>query len=77
MERVPESLARWPLALSADGHALTSRFGSQQDDPGVAARLRALGEHGIDFKALQSSESSLEDIMVSLVHEQKADQGWV
>ena len=74
MERVPESLARWPLALSADGHALTYSFDTQQEDTGIAALLRALGEHGIDFKDLHSSESSLEDIFVSLVHEQKADQ---
>ena len=71
---MPESLARWPLALSADGHALTSSFDTQQEDTGIAALLRALGEHGIDFKDLHSSESSLEDIFVSLVHEQKADQ---
>lgn len=74
MERVPESLARWPLTLSADGHALTYSFDTQQEDTGIAALLRALGEHGIDFKDLHSSESSLEDIFVSLVHEQKADQ---
>ena len=74
MERLPESLARWPLALSADGHALTYSFDTQQEDTGIAALLRALGEHGIDFKDLHSSESSLEDIFVSLVHEQKAGQ---
>ncbi len=74
MKRVPESLARWPLALSADGHALTYSFDTQQEDTGIAALLRALGEHGIDFKDLHSSESSLEDIFVSLVHEQKAGQ---
>ncbi len=74
MERVPDTLARWPLALSADGHALTYSFDTQQEDTGIAALLRALGEHGIDFKDLHSSESSLEDIFVSLVHEQRASQ---
>ena len=74
MERVPESLARWPLTLSADGHALTYSFDTQQEDTGIAALLRALGELGIDFKDLHSSESSLEDIFVSLVHQQKAGQ---
>ena len=32
----------------------------------------ALAEHGIDFKDLHSSESSLEDIFVSLVHTEPA-----
>ncbi|NMM78593.1 ABC transporter ATP-binding protein [Acidovorax sp. SRB_24] len=74
MERVPDALARWPLVLSADGHALSYRFDTQQEDTGIAALLRALGEHGIDFKDLHSSESSLEDIFVSLVHAPKAPQ---
>jgi ABC-2 type transport system ATP-binding protein len=33
--------------------------------------LRTLGEHNIEFKDLRSSESSLEDIFVSLVHQPK------
>ncbi|NMM82659.1 multidrug ABC transporter ATP-binding protein [Acidovorax sp. SRB_14] len=74
MARVPDALARWPLELSTDGQALTYRFDTQQDDTGIAALLRALSEHGIDFKDLHSRESSLEDIFVSLVHEQKAPQ---
>jgi ABC-2 type transport system ATP-binding protein len=42
-------------------------FDTQSDETGIAALLRQLGEHGIDFKNLHSSESSLEDIFVSLV----------
>jgi len=33
--------------------------------------LKQLAELGIDFKDLHSSESSLEDIFVSLVHSDK------
>ena len=72
MERVPDALARWPLALSQDGQQLIYSFDTQQEDTGIAALLRALGELGIDFKDLHSSESSLEDIFVSLVHDTKA-----
>ena len=74
MERVPDALARWPLALSQDGQRLIYSFDTQQEDTGIAALLRALGELGIDFKDLHSSESSLEDIFVSLVHDTKAPQ---
>ena len=69
LPRLPEALASWPLALSADGHALTYSFDTQQEDTGIAALLRALAEHGIDFKDLHSSESSLEDIFVNLVRQ--------
>ncbi|PVY89794.1 ABC-2 type transport system ATP-binding protein [Acidovorax sp. 99] len=71
MAQVPASLARWPLALSQGGTVLTYTFDTQQEDTGIAALLRALTEHGIDFKDLHSSESSLEDIFVSLVHQDK------
>ena len=68
LERVPEALARWPLELSGAGHTLTYTFDTQKDETGIAELLRTLHAQGIDFKDLQSSESSLEDIFVSLVH---------
>ncbi|MEO6171164.1 MAG: multidrug ABC transporter ATP-binding protein, partial [Lysobacter sp.] len=48
---------------------LTYRFHSQKEDSGIAALLRRLSDSGIEFKDLRTSESSLEDIFVSLVHE--------
>ncbi len=64
---IPAELAGHPLELSADGNELTYTFDVQSEKTGIAALLRRLNEHGIDFKDLQSSESSLEDIFVSLV----------
>jgi ABC-2 type transport system ATP-binding protein len=68
LERLPESLANYALELSANGNTLTYTFDVQSEQTGIATLLRQLGEHGIDFKDLHSSESSLEDIFVSLVH---------
>jgi ABC-2 type transport system ATP-binding protein len=69
LQALPEALSSaWPLALSADGQTLTYTFDSQREDTGIADLLRALHAQGIDFKDLHSSESSLEDIFVSLVH---------
>ncbi len=73
MDSIPVALARWPLVLGKEGIELTYTFDTQQEDTGIAALLRALAEHGIDFKDLHSSESSLEDIFVSLVHQQQPD----
>ncbi|MDO9436849.1 ABC transporter ATP-binding protein [Hydrogenophaga sp.] len=67
MAQLPEALARWPLELSNHGHTLTYTFDTQKEDTGIAELLRTLTAQGIDFKDLQSSESSLEDIFVSLV----------
>lgn len=64
---IPAAFAEHPLTLSDDGNSLVYTFDAQSDETGIAALLRQLGEHGIDFKELQSSQSSLEDIFVSLV----------
>ncbi|WNG29422.1 ABC transporter ATP-binding protein [Cystobacter fuscus] len=68
LERIPEGLAGLALELSKDGDTLVYTFDTQkEEETGIATLLRRLGEHGIDFKDLHSSESSLEDIFVSLV----------
>ena len=64
---IPTELASYPLELSADGNELVYTFDAQAEQTGIAALLRRLSEQGIDFKSLQSTESSLEDIFVSLV----------
>ena len=66
---LPVALAAWPLELAEDGLSLVYTFDTQREDTGIPSLMRALAEHGIDFKDLHSSESSLEDIFVSLVHQ--------
>ncbi|HLD65962.1 MAG TPA: ABC transporter ATP-binding protein [Pseudomonas sp.] len=66
---IPPALAGYPLELGAEGHELVFTFDAQGEHTGIAELLRQLGEHGIDFKDLQSSQSSLEDIFVNLVRE--------
>jgi ABC-2 type transport system ATP-binding protein len=67
LERVPPELASRGLELSADGVDLIYTFDSQHEATGIASLLRQLNELGIDFKDLKTSESSLEEIFVSLV----------
>ena len=69
LDAIPPELAGYPLALVDGGRKLVFTFDAQQDETGIAPLLRKLHEHGIDFKSLQSSESSLEDIFVRLVQE--------
>jgi len=71
LERVPDALAGLPLSLTEGGLALVYTFDTQQEETGIAALLKRLAELGIDFKDLHSSESSLEDIFVSLIHSDK------
>lgn len=71
LDAVPEQLADLPLELSSDGNALVYTFDTQQDETGIASLMKRLSDHGVDFKDIHSSESSLEDIFVRLVNESK------
>jgi len=64
---VPAELSSYQLELSADGAELTYTFDAQREHTGIAALLRRLAELGVDFKDLATSQSSLEEIFVSLV----------
>ncbi len=67
LAEIPADLASYPLELVDSGNQLVFTFDAQHEDTGIAEVLRRLAEHGIDFKDLQSSQSSLEEIFVSLV----------
>ena len=67
LPRIPDDLAALPLELAGDGGILVYTFDAQSEETGIADLLRRLGEHGIAFKDLHSSESSLEDIFVGLL----------
>lgn len=64
---IPDNLAGYALELAGEGQSLIYTYDDQQDDTGIAELLRRLAAQGIDFRELQSSQSSLEDIFVSLV----------
>ena len=67
LEAVPDGLASYNLALGADGHELVFTYDTQSERTGITALLGDLGENGIKFKDLQTTQSSLEEIFVSLV----------
>ena len=67
LAQLPDALAQYPLELSGDGHALVFTYDARSRESGIPTLLRRLGELNIDVKDFHSSESSLEDIFVSLV----------
>ncbi|MEQ8939272.1 MAG: multidrug ABC transporter ATP-binding protein, partial [Gammaproteobacteria bacterium] len=68
---IPAALSVYPLELSEDGNELVYTFDSQQEHTGIATVLKQLNQYDIDFKDLNSSESSLEEIFVNLVRNRK------
>jgi ABC-2 type transport system ATP-binding protein len=68
---IPAGLDGLPLELVKNGCELIYTFDTQAAETGIATLLRRLNEQGIDFKDLHTTESSLEDIFVSLVRSRK------
>ena len=66
---VPEALASFDLRLSANGDEIVYTYDTQAERTGITTLLQGLGEAGIRFRDLSTSQSSLEDIFVSLVRE--------
>jgi ABC-2 type transport system ATP-binding protein len=71
MSAIPAALGGWPLTLNAGGSELEYAFDAAEEQAGVPALLRELDRLGIAFKDLQTRQSSLEDIFVSLVSERR------
>ena len=72
LERVPAELGEWDVTLKGEGCEIEYLFDTQAERTGVSSLLRRLGDLGISYKDLNTQQSSLEDIFVSLVHQEKA-----
>ena len=67
MTTIPAELADWHLVVKADGHELEYTFDTHQESSEIPSLLRRMSDLGIGFKDLNTRQSSLEDIFVSLV----------
>jgi len=71
LEALPASLDGYDLALAADGQELVYTYDTSGEATGITRLLADLKKAGIRFKDLRTTESSLEDIFVKLVREQR------
>ena len=67
LDAIPEALAAHRLALANDGADLVYTYDTQGERTGITALLGDLNKAGIRFRDLETTQSSLEDIFVSLV----------
>jgi ABC-2 type transport system ATP-binding protein len=68
---IPHSLGGYPLTLAANGRELTYTYDTKGERTGITTLLDELRQAGIRFKDLQTTQSSLEDIFVGLVRQEK------
>ncbi len=71
---LPAALSSYGLTLSDDGLQVVYTYHKDEEQGQIARLLRKLHENGIEFKDLKTTQSSLEDIFVTLVGEKPAGE---
>jgi ABC-2 type transport system ATP-binding protein len=69
MTAIPAGLSDWNLALTNGGSQLEYTFLANDERAAIPALLRRISDLGIAYEDLNTQQSSLEDIFVSLVSE--------
>jgi ABC-2 type transport system ATP-binding protein len=67
MTTIPAALSNYKLTLAPDGKSLVYDYDTKGDRTGITTLLDELRTAGIKFRDLQTRQSSLEDIFVTLV----------
>ncbi|RRH90149.1 ABC transporter ATP-binding protein [Mesorhizobium tamadayense] len=70
LSAMPDGLSRYALELSGDGNQLTYTYDNQSDRPGVASLIRDLEAAGVQFRDLDTKNSTLEEIFVNLLRQE-------
>jgi ABC-2 type transport system ATP-binding protein len=68
LEAIPDKLSGYGLELGEDKHSLTYHYDTRGEHTGITDLIQDLRGAGIRFNDLQTSQSSLEEIFVDLVH---------
>jgi len=68
---IPDELAAHRLTLAAAGMDLVYTYDTRGERTGITALLQDLNRAGIRFKDLETTQSSLEDIFIGLVRQER------
>jgi ABC-2 type transport system ATP-binding protein len=71
LDAIPDELAAHRLTLATDGNELLYNYDTRGERTGITALLGDLNRAGIRFRDLSTTQSSLEDIFVDLVRQEK------
>ena len=72
LDQIPEALNEFDLAIGEDAASLVYTYDTRAERTGITALLSAIASAGLVLKDLQTDQSSLEDIFVTLVKEDAA-----
>jgi ABC-2 type transport system ATP-binding protein len=71
LPEIPAGLKRWELELSADRCQLSYTYDPHESDNGIDELLHAIRAAGLSINDMDTQQTSLEEIFVSLVHSGK------
>ena len=71
LDAIPDALASNHLTLANGGMDLVYTYDTQAERTGITALLQDLNHAGIRFRDLETQQSSLEDIFVDLVRQDR------
>jgi len=71
---IPDSLGEYNLQLSDGGTHLTYSYDVKSERTGITSLLQSVNSAGLQLKDLHTSQSSLEEIFVNLVSDNKPDK---
>src|SRR5918994_4657516 len=71
LDRIPDDLAGYGLELAAESRELVYTYDTQTEHTDITSLLADLTRTGIGFRDLQTKQSSLEEIFVNLVKEER------
>lgn len=69
ISRLPDSLAHYDLELVDEGQRIIYTYDTRVKHTGIAPLLAVINQAGLEFRDLSTTQSSLEDIFVTLVEE--------
>ena len=72
IDKVPKALDGYDLTLDSDGSKLIYTYDTGGDGTGITKLLQTINESGLQLKDMQTTQSSLEDIFVTLVNEKSS-----
>ena len=67
LTEIPPALSEWKLGLAGNGSELHYAYDAHREPTEVASLLRRLGELGVEYRDLDTRQTSLEEIFVKLV----------
>lgn len=71
LKKIPDALTKYDLELASEGRELVYTYDTKAERTGITTLLKDLGASGITFSDLKTTQSSLEDIFVNLVRQER------